>query len=281
MLSMSAKEKDNLSFPKDTISTKATADLSKKTIVDSTKTTIKNKGKASKKAQKKSPIMVTYTIYSNGKIEKYIPKNIPKELKEKYKYVYKDSKGKKYDLGAYRIYKTQLYKGEEGETINLVNLEEVPKSYKNGKYQYHFNMDSPRSYVNEKTLASFFGAMLEVNYLDIGCNGFSHKDGSSRPSRSHINGYNGDFKYLRIDKSLECGPGTSLNLIKNADSLDYKRQNKWNDALNKFGWKSMLGWTYKSKGKTEYLHHISHNTRNHHHHLHIQHYEPLYKEIKE
>jgi hypothetical protein len=45
------------------------------------------------------------------------------------------------------------------------------------------------------TLASFFGAMLEVNYLDISCNGFSH--GSSKPSRSHINGNNGDFKYLR------------------------------------------------------------------------------------
>jgi hypothetical protein len=25
------------------------------------------------------------------------------------------------------------------------------------------------------TLASFFGAMLEVNYLDISCNGFSHQ----------------------------------------------------------------------------------------------------------
>lgn len=47
MLSMSAKEKDNLSFPKDIISTKATADLSKRTIVDSTKNTIKNKGEAS------------------------------------------------------------------------------------------------------------------------------------------------------------------------------------------------------------------------------------------
>jgi hypothetical protein len=52
------------------------------------------------------------------------------------------------------------------------------------------------------TLASF-GAMLEVNYLDISCNGFSHQNGSSKPSRSHINGNNGDFKYLRLDKALE------------------------------------------------------------------------------
>ncbi|WPR73020.1 hypothetical protein SLW70_07845 [Flavobacterium sp. NG2] len=206
---------------------------------------------------------------------------IKKEFKDKYKYVYKDSKGGQHELGEFRIYKTQKYKGPKGETVNLINLEEVPKSYKKGKYQYHFNVDSPRSYVNERTLASFFGAMLEVNYLDIGCNGFSHKDGSSKPSKSHINGNNGDFKYLRIDKALECGSGTSLNIIKSPDSLDYKRQNKWNDALYKFGWKSMLGWTYLSKGKKKYLNHIPHNTKNHYHHLHIQHYEPLYKEIKE
>ncbi len=174
-----------------------------------------------------------------------------------------------------------MYNGTEGKRVNLINLEEVPKSYKKEKLQYHFNIDSPRSYVNEKTLASFFGAMLEVNYLDIGCNGFSHQDGSSKPSKSHVNGNNGDFKYLRIDKSLKCGSGTSLNIIKSPDSLDYKRQNKWNNALNKFGWKSMLGWSYKHKGKKKYLNHITHNTKNHHHHLHIQHYEPLFKEIKE
>jgi hypothetical protein len=174
-----------------------------------------------------------------------------------------------------------MYRGLKGKTINLINLEEVPKSYKKGKHQYHFNIDSPRGYVNEKTLASFFGAMLEVNYLDIGCNGFSHKDGSSKPSKSHINGNNGDFKYLRIDKSLKCGAGTSLNISKNSDSLDYVRQNKWNDALYKFGWKKMLGWTYQIEKKTRYLHQITHKTKNHYHHLHIQNYNPNYTEIIE
>ncbi|WP_418262705.1 hypothetical protein [Flavobacterium faecale] len=229
----------------------------------------------------KNKSIVTYQIYHDGRIHKIIPKTITKELKNKYKYIYLDEKGKKHDLGNYTIYKTQKYKGPKGETVNLINLEEVPKSYKKGKKQYHFNIDSPRSYVNEKTLASFFGAMLDVSFLDIGCNGFSHKDGSSKPSKSHINGNNGDFKYLRVDKILECGSGTSLNISRAPDSLDYARQNKWNDALYKFGWKKMLGWTYTVKKKTKYLHHISHKTRNHHHHLHVQKYEPHFKEIKE
>jgi len=225
--------------------------------------------------------VVTYNIYSNGWIVKYIPKDIKKELVDKYRYVYYDKKGDRHVLGEFTVFNIPAYKGEKGEFVNLISLEEVPKYYKNGKYQYHFNVDSPRSFLNEQTLASFFGALFEVNFLDISCNGFSHSDGSSKPSKSHINGNNGDFKYLRMDKSLNCGKGTSLNVIKSPDSLDFVRQNKWNDALYKFGWKSMLGWTYKKKRKTKYLHHIPHNTANHYHHLHVQHFEPNFKEIKE
>lgn len=249
--------------------------------------TLKNSNETQKDTTKpkdqknKSPKIITYRIYNNGQIVKYIPKNINKESEDKYKYVYFDNKGNKHILGEFTIHKTPTYKGDKGEFVNLISLEEVPKYFKEGQYQYHFNIDSSRAYVNELTLAGFFGAMFEVNFLDIGCNGFSHSDGSSLPSRSHVNGNNGDFKYLRIDKSLDCGKGTSLNLIKSSDLLDYVRQNKWNNALYKFGWKSMLGWSYKSKGITKYLNHIDHKTRNHYHHLHVQHFEPLFKEIKE
>ncbi|WP_159086084.1 hypothetical protein [Flavobacterium faecale] len=271
-----------LSLPIDSLATRTgttTKSAAKATLFRRNPDTTANKPKLNAVVKQKVEI-VTYKIYFNGKIIKVIPKKVKEEFKGKYRYVYIDKKGKKYELGDYKIYKIQKYRGEAGEIVNLVNLEEVPKSYKNGTFQYHFNMDSPRSYVNEQTLASFFGAMLEVNYLDIGCNGFSHKDGSSKPSRSHINGNNGDFKYLRADKTLECGVGTSLNINKAADSLDYRRQNKWNDALYKFGWKKMLGWTVTVNKKTKFLHHITHKTTNHHHHLHVQNYEPHFKEIK-
>jgi hypothetical protein len=225
--------------------------------------------------------IITYRIFFNGSIEKHIPKVIAPGNENKYKYEYLTEKGKAIDLGSYKIHKIKAIKGTEDEFVNLINLETVPKYFKKNNYQYHFNIDSRRSFVNEQTLASFFGAMLEVNYLDISCNGFSHKDGSSKPSRSHINGNNGDFKYLRLDKILDCGPGTSLNISKAPDSLDYTRQNNWNDALYKFGWKEMLGWTYTIKKNTKKLHHIAHKTSNHHHHLHVQNYEPDFKEIKQ
>ncbi len=225
--------------------------------------------------------IITYYIFFDGRIEKHIPRQVKKENENKYNYIYFDRKGKSYDLGAYSVKKIPLYRGEEGEFINLINLEEVPKYFKIKNYQYHFNIDSKRSFVNEQTLASFFGAMLEVNFLDISCNGFSHSDGSSKPSKSHINGNNGDFKYLRKDQSLPCGKGTSLNIIKSPDSLDYVRQNKWNNALYKFGWKGFLGWTLVTKGKKKYLNHVPKNTANHYHHIHVQEYEPNFKEIRE
>jgi hypothetical protein len=225
--------------------------------------------------------IVTYRIFFNGSIEKIIPKVIAPGNENRYKYEYLPEKGRAIDLGSYKIHKTKAFRGADDEFVNLINLETVPKYFKKDKYQYHFNIDSRRSFVNEQTLASFLGAMLEVNYLDISCNGFSHKDGSSLPSRSHINGNNGDFKYFRLDKTLECGPGTSLNISKAPQSLDYSRQNEWNDALYKFGWKKILGWTYTIKKTTKKLHHITHKTSNHHHHLHVQNYEPDFKEIKQ
>lgn len=244
-----------------------------------------NASKALLEVRKNKPAqridIITYRVFYNGSIEKHIPKLIAAGNENKYKYEYVTKEGKTINLGSFKIHKTQTFKGTEEEFVNLINLETVPKYFKQNNYQYHFNIDSRRSFVNEQTLASFFGAMLEVNYLDISCNGFSHKDGSSLPSRSHINGNNGDFKYLRVDKTLECGPGTSLNINKAPDSLDYPRQNKWNDALYKFGWKKMLGWTITIKKTTKKLHHITHRTKNHHHHLHVQNYEPDFKEIKQ
>ena len=238
-----------------------------------------------KEVKKNKPVqkidIVTYRIYFNGSIEKHIPKVIAAGNEYKYKYEYIPKEEKAIDLGSYKVHKTKAFGGGKDEYVNLINLETVPKYFKRNNHQYHFNIDSRRSYVNEQTLASLFGAMLEVNFLDISCNGFSHKDGSSKPSRSHINGNNGDFKYLRVDKVLECGPGTSLNISKSPDSLDYSRQNKWNDALHKFGWKKFLGWTYTIKKTTKKLHHVSHKTANHHHHLHVQNYEPDFKEIKQ
>ena len=44
--------------------------------------------------------------------------------------------------------------------------------------------------------------MLEVNFIEISCNGFSTEKGESGVSVSHMKGYHGDFKYLRTDKLI-------------------------------------------------------------------------------
>ncbi len=114
--------------------------------------------------------------------------------------------------------------------------------------------------------------MLECNYEDFVFNGFSKADGRPGKSSSHKNGYNGDFRYLRTDKS-----GKNVHLDKSDEKgdpcgwkgMDETRQNTFNDALYKFGWKDMLSWKYNKK----LLNHSKH-FKGHHHHLHVQNYKP-------
>jgi hypothetical protein len=122
---------------------------------------------------------------------------------------------------------------------------------------------------------------LECGYEDFTFNGFSHSDGSASPSKSHRNGYNGDLRYLRADKSIG-----KIDLFLSDEKgapcgwkgLDEVRQNKFNDALFKFGWKGMLSQKYD---KTKLLNHCSADKdENHNDHLHVQNYNPNFKEIK-
>ena len=59
--------------------------------------------------------------------------------------------------------------------------------------------------------------------------------------------------------------------------MDETRQNKFNDELYGFGWKSMLSWKYGKTGSKKLLNHSSHYA-NHHHHLHTQGYNPNIKD---
>ncbi|MFC4414427.1 hypothetical protein [Kaistella carnis] len=95
--------------------------------------------------------------------------------------------------------------------------------------------------------------------------------------KHYWNNAEGQADYLAV---TEDDLGTSLDISANPDMFDGVRQNKWNNALFRFGWKSMLGWSYKRNGKVIYPDHITKNTKNHHHHLHVQGYDPNFKEIK-
>ncbi|OCG18109.1 hypothetical protein [Gilliamella sp. WF3-4] len=234
----------------------------------------------------KSIGIVTYHIYHDGNIEKHIPQEILEGYEQKYKYVYHDKRNNIHQLGIYdyieiqnNFYPHQRY----GLTkyIHLIDLRNVSQDYSQYGLVYRFNVDSDqqRYFMNGDTLASFLGAMLEVNFTDISCNGFSTIKGGSGSSKSHRNGYHGDFKYLKKDGILTKGAGTSLFIDVHPELLDVERQNKWNDALYKFGWTNMLGWSYTLNGVKKFPNHITKDTNNHNHHLHVQFYDM--KKVKE
>lgn len=106
--------------------------------------------------------------------------------------------------------------------------------YSNGNKHYKLTINSQKAYANEQTWASLLGEMLEVCFDDIACNGFSMPDGSSVVSSSHLNGKNGDIRYLRKDRSRKI-----LDLTATPHEHDIKRQIAWNEALYKYAWKSL------------------------------------------
>ncbi|SFW70352.1 LysM domain-containing protein [Sinomicrobium oceani] len=133
-----------------------------------------------------------------------------------------------------------------------------------------------RSYISPISLAAIIGAMSEANIEDVTIVGFSVEDGSSpAPSTSHKNGRNGDFRYLRKDKS-----GGALYIDSSAEDLDEDRQNDFNDALYKYGYTDLLSFKYNIDSEERLLNHSRHYA-NHHHHLHIQGFNPTTKNIGE
>ena len=145
--------------------------------------------------------------------------------------------------------------------------------------KFGLSLNTSRYYMNEDTMASFLGALLKCGYEDIVFNGFSTEIGESTGgSSTHKSGYNGDLRYLCKNK-----PGNPLRLDYNekADGiepwteLDEVRQEKLNDALYSFGWKSMISQKYGEVGKKRLLKRCTEDTDkyNHYNHLHLQGYK--------
>lgn len=163
--------------------------------------------------------------------------------------------------------------GIDGTNVYLVDIRHL-KNYSNSGTQFSLTLNTSRYYINDVALASLLGAMLNCGYTDFVFNGFSGSMGESpSPSSSHKNGMNGDLRYLRKDKS---GSRVHLNLeTENGEpcgwkGLDENRQNNFNDALYKFGWKSLLSWEYNGKLLKHSIHYSGHNN-----HLHLQSYSRI------
>jgi len=217
--------------------------------------------------------MTTYEIYHDHKIYK-----TPRPNAKKAMYIYYDASGKEYKLHKAKYIEVTNKYGSfyGGKKINLIDIRNH-KSFNedNLKYELFMNPDTVRFWINEHTFASLLGALLEVGFEDITYNGFSKIDGSPGKSTSHKNGYNGDFRYLREDKT---GGKIVLNYkdkkkdIVDWEGLDEDRQVKFNKALKDFGWGTILSQKYDDDSKK--LEHTTEDKKhkNHYNHFHLQSY---------
>ena len=225
---------------------------------------------------------IEYHIFNNGGEIQYKIHNAKRQNAE---YYYHDVNGNIHNIGKYKLNKIAdnyggTYKDRiGGSNIYLIDIRTV-KNYSKDDVKFKLSINTNRYYINDVTFAALLGAMLDCNYTDFTFNGFSNEKGQSiGGSKSHKNGMHGDLRYLRKDKS-----GKSVHLDLNSETgdpcgwkgMDEARQNKFNDALYKYGWKSMLSWKYNNKT----LHHAKH-FENHNHHLHVQSFTPNLKEIKD
>ncbi|MBO6183154.1 MAG: hypothetical protein J6O88_00485 [Chryseobacterium sp.] len=243
-------------------------------------------GKTDNKPETLSDADIEYHIYYNGGEIHYKIHNAKREIAE---YFYHDIKGNIHKLGKIKLKKiTDKYGGsykdklQDKSHVYLADIRDI-KSYSKDGIVFQLAMNTgkhSRYYLNDVTIASLIGAILDLSLPDFTFNGFSDSEGRSvGGSNSHKNGMNGDLRYLRKDKS---GKNVHLTLTSETGDpcgwkgMDETRQNKFNDALYKYGWKSMLSWKFDN-GRL--LHHST-QYDNHYHHLHVQSYKPTLKEIK-
>jgi len=241
--------------------------------------------------------ILTIKIFSDGKVVKSVPKNIQAEYKKQYndasfegksfpiKYVYYDESNKKTKIGTYNYFLIKNPKKDKRWSDELItDLIDIRQIQQKG-YKIWFDTNqnsSKRFYLNPCALGGIIGACIEVGFNDIDFRGFSQNDGRSGTSKTHFNGYYGDFGYFCKDESRTPlslqGKGKHIAVSSEGKKatynygwgdMDEERQNKFNDALYKFGWRDgFWSWEYNN-GQI-----LSHSTQlaNHYHHLHLKYY---------
>lgn len=209
--------------------------------------------------------------------------NIKNHKRERVQYIYLAKNGEQHNLGTYKLKKVKnLYTAAYGDKIakraDQVYLLDVRNliDYTSPSKKFKLKINTSRYFLNDVTTASLFAAMLDCSFEDFVFNGFSNEKGESiGGSKSHKNGVNGDLRYLRLDKK-----GGRTDLFKNDKTIGWKgldedRQSEFNEALYKYGWKSMLSQYYN--GQKILVHCTNDKRKNHNDHLHIQGYKPELK----
>lgn len=219
-----------------------------------------------------SPGITTYRIHQNGLIERFTPPRMPDDISPNAHYIYYNAQGKEYDFGIFEGVEATRWTRKNSLGTGRIHLMDASCLGANPARKFGFRFTGTgRRYLSQPALASLIGALMESGYDDVTSTGFSMPDGSPGVSASHINGENGDFRFLRTDHSLNTP--TYLNTTAGVDALDEGRQNTFNNALYKFGWTTQLAWRYTKNGEQRLLSRTVHYA-GHHHHLHVGGYVP-------
>ncbi|RSN77981.1 cell envelope integrity protein TolA [Acinetobacter haemolyticus] len=221
-----------------------------------------------------------YHIYHNGKI-----KRENKAATGYAEFIYYDQQGNAHNLGKSRfilgkkyelVYKNGKLTGNRviaGKTY-LID-QRLHSSYRKNNIGYSWVVVSNegRYYLSGLSLASILGAMCSIGYGEYHGSGFSTKDGSSGvESKTHINGINGDFRYLGINNShMVATVHTTYN------NFDWDTNVRFIETLHRFGYKQFLSRPVSIKNGQMLPY--SSSVINHHHHVHLQGFSPKIEDI--
>jgi hypothetical protein len=204
----------------------------------------------------KSTNSYNYVQVASGVAGRLIGKIINNQTFEpKSAYFYHDEDDNEHYFGDFEITTTPKWPAlNPADLIKMVVATLLAPYNKNGVNIGFLTDNSDRDYINLDCFAGLLGAMAVNNIADLGFNGFSMADGSPGASVSHINGVNGDLRYLRTTNDGQAC------LLTDAQ-FDFDRQNNFNDSLFAFGWghtASMLSEHFMRGGVLVLLHHTVH-----------------------
>ncbi|MFU8927475.1 hypothetical protein [Acinetobacter puyangensis] len=212
-----------------------------------------------------------YHIYHDGTI-----KRENKAATGYAEFIYYDQNGGRHNLGKSAFIVTDRWakKGIKGQGKVYLIDQRQHKSYRNNSTGYKWNIVSSdqRYYLGALSLASVLGAMCSLNYGEYLGSGFSTENGGSGVSSSHINGINGDFRYLGINNRhmIEQTYTTHAH-------FDWDANVRFVNALYKFGYKRFLSRPVKIKNNSMLPYSTSYP--DHHHHIHLQGFSPNVTDI--
>lgn len=121
-------------------------------------------------------------------------------------------------------------------------------------------------------MSAVLGAMCNLGYAEYIGSGFSCRDGSPGESVSHLNGINGDFRYIAINNRHM----TEVTYTSH-DHFDWNKNVAFVEELFKFGYKLFGSHPVKIK-KNALLPH-SQSWKDHNHHIHLHDFSPKVEDL--